>query len=400
MSEFERDPQVADLLITAASEAGAYIRPRGVDAVVRTVRWRRTRMVGVAVLVVAAIAAPLAVLGDRHASHSPVGNPPSTNADPASSGPAPSGSASSLPSSSPSEPAAVDGRIPVAQLRNSTLQIPAWPKGWDADCPTGAVKFTSGKAGQNHIEALQGVPVYVDVDRDGAQETIVIISCSPQGNDYQVLALDRDTTGNVVTLGKVVGSAGNTGKEGSDIMTIWAIAAASEGQVRVDVGEYRPCCETPQVSQHQWRTYGWNGNRFTQTGGPTAFGPNPKVTDLVITADPLTMIKQGDGSWAGTLRVSIHNAAIFATPGELMFALSIDASWQPQSDTQCRFKGGGTMVNCTLPSLDAGANRVLTLHITAPAGSLSTRCTVYASAVGYPDRKPGGASATVKVVEG
>jgi hypothetical protein len=407
MSEFERDERVADLLIGAADEAATFIRPRGVDAVVRTVRRRRTRKPVLAALALVAILVPPTVLGlaDRHAPHTPTGGHSSTSASPAPSpSVAPSDSASPPPSSTPSGPAAPDGRIPADQLRDLTLRIPAWPGGFDDSCPTGTVKFTDGKAGKA-IEALQGDPVYVDIDHDGAQETVVLVSCSPQGKDYQVIALDRDTAGKVVTLGKVVGSAGNTGKEGSDIMTIWAIEAGDNGHVRVDVGEYRPCCMAAQASQHQWRTYGWNGQSFTQTGGPTGFGPNPKVTDLVTTADPLTMTRQADGSWAGTLRVTIHNAAEFVTPGELLLSLHTDESWQAQMGTACDSSPVQPVAGCVLPSLGTGATRTLTVQLTAPAGSLNTRCDVSIGAIdangdGYPDSKPHGLTTTVQVIEG
>jgi hypothetical protein len=99
-------------------------------------------------------------------------------------------------------------------------------------------------------------------------EAIQLISCSPQGSDYQVLAFDQDASGRVVTLGQVVASAGSQGREGVDIMTIWGIATGDNGRVRVDVGEYRPCCAAAQASQHQWRAYGWNGRTFTQTADP------------------------------------------------------------------------------------------------------------------------------------
>jgi hypothetical protein len=407
MSEFEQDQQVAGLLFAAADEAATFIRPRGVDAVVRRVHQRRVRTAGVAAVVLVAVFAPLTVFGitGRHASDRPTGDHPSTSASASPSdaaSPLPSGSP--LPSDSPSGSAAPDGRISADYLRNATLHIPGWPKGFDDGCPTGTVKFTDGTAG-NDVEALQGAPVYVDVDHDGAKETVILVSCRPQGKDYQVIALDRDTTGKVVTLGKVVGSAGNTGTEGSDIMTIWAIKAGDNGQVRVDVGEYRPCCEAAQASQHQWRTYGWSGNRFTQTGGPTTFGPNPDVTDLVITADPLTMTKQADGSWAGTLRVTIHNAAKFVTPGKLLFSLDVDPGWQAQLGSGCGSVPIQPQPGCALPRLGAGASRVVTVAFTAPAGALSTRCSASAYAVdanglGYPDRGPNDNRADAQVIQG
>ena len=400
MSEFDQDRRVAGLLVAAADATAPHIRPRGVGAVVRTVRKRRTRKVaGVSALALLAVFAPLTVLGltDRHAPDTPVGSRPPTSAAPSAS--------VSPPAASPSGPAAPDGRLPASQLRNATLRIPAWPKGFSEDCPTGSVTFRDGRDKARDLDVLQGDPVYVDVDHDGAQETVVLVACSPQGTTYQVLALDRDAAGRIVTVGRIVGSAGNTGTQGSDIMTIWAVKAGANGQVRVDVGEYYPCCDALQASQHQWRTYGWNGKRFAQTGGPTEFGPNPKVTDLVVTADPLTMTRQENGSWTGTLRVRIHNAAAFRVPGQVQFALTVDATWRAQPGTECHFTPGESPLRCRLPSLAPGADRVLTIQLTAPPGPLGTRCEVGAYSVvdayghGYPDVKENGPT-KVQVVEG
>ncbi|MER7004516.1 hypothetical protein ABT297_15910 [Dactylosporangium sp. NPDC000555] len=407
MADFN-DQFLASAFAEFRGEVEPHVKPAGTAAAHDTVHRRhRVRMITATALAALAVAAPVAayaaVTGDPH------GPPPAVTGDAPSDLPSATSSdpASLEPSVAPAVAgsAAPDGRISKADLSNATLNIPAWPKGFDEICPTGKVKFSGGKAGDRGLAALQGDPVYVDVDHDGALETVILISCSPQGSDYQVVALDRDTTGKIVTLGKVVGSAGNTGKEGSDIMTIWAIKAGDNGQVRVDVGEFRPCCEMAQASQHQWREYGWNGSRFTQTGGPAEFGPNPKVTDLVITADRLIMTKQSDGSWAGTLRVNIHNAAKVATPGKVWFGLSIDAGWQSQPGTDCPLNHDSPQ-NCTLPGIGAGADRSLTIRLTAPAGSLSTNSSLYAHAVDanglvYPDRKEfGGVVANVQVVQG
>lgn len=401
MTDFD-DQLLARAFADFRDEAAPHVKPAGTAAAHETVHRRhRARMIAATTLAALVVAAPVAAYaaigGDSHGPPAVSGGSASATSTDMTASPEPSASASDTVSP------ATDGRISTADLDNARLDIPAWPKGFDDGCPTGSVQFTEGKAG-NGIEALQGDPVYVDVDHDGAQETVVLVSCSPQGSDYQVVALDRDTTGKIVTLGKVVGSAGNTGMQGSDIMTIWAVQAGDNGQIRVDVGEYRPCCESAQASQHQWRTYGWNGSQFTQTGGPTVFGPNPNVTDLVVTADRLTMTKQGDGSWAGTLRVTIHNAATFATPGTLWFAFA-DGRWQTQSATGCVFTPSQSQPGCRLPSLDAGASRVLTIQLTTPAGPLNAQCTVYAhttdaNGAGYPDSKPHGASATVPVVQG
>ncbi|MEV8515064.1 hypothetical protein [Dactylosporangium sp. NPDC051484] len=409
MADFD-DRFLASAFAEFRNEVEPHVKPAGTAAAHDTVHRRhRVRMITATALAALAVAVPVAayaaVTGDPHGPPAVTGNSPSDPPSPTFSDPAPPG-----PSVAPSNvvSAAPDGRISKADLRNATLNIPAWPKGFDEICPTGKVKFSAGKAGTNGLEALQGDPVYVDVDHDGAQETVILVSCSPQGSDYQVVALDRDTTGKIVTLGKVVGSAGNTGTERLDIMTIWAIAAGDNGQVRVDVGEYRPCCSMAQASQHQWRTYGWNGNRFTQTGGPTTFLPNSNITDLVITADRPTMTKQSDGSWTGTLRVTIHNTAKFATPGKMRFSIRLDNGWGAQLGTECRDVINDDPLGCTLPSLAAGANRVLTIQLTAGSAFASlanSRCDVYTGAVDangadYPDRNWSDNAATVQVIEG
>jgi hypothetical protein len=130
-------------------------------------------------------------------------------------------------------------------------------------------------------------------------------------------------------------------------------------------------------------------------GGPTAFGPNPKVTDLVTTAGRLTMTKQADGSWQGSVEVTIHNAARYPTPGPVEFLISVDAGWQvnPAAESGCRVTPGAQPLTCLLPVLAPGADRVVNLRVTAPAGTSSGNCTVNAVAVdasshaSYPDRK-------------
>ncbi|GAA2374871.1 hypothetical protein [Dactylosporangium salmoneum] len=288
------------------------------------------------------------------------------------------------------------GGIGKEDLGNATLSVPAWPKGFADSCPTGSVKLDAGKHG---ILQLQGEPAYADVDHDGTAETVVLLSCSPQGQDYKVLALRRDAQGKIVTLGQVVGSAGNTGKQGADIETIWAIQAGENGQVRVDVGEYRPCCDAAQASQHQWRTYGWNGSAFTQTGGPTSFAANPNVTDLSISAERLTMTATGSGSWEGTVKVTVKNNGQFATPGKLRLSFGLPSGLTAQSTPDCTIQPGVEPVPCLADSVPAGGTRVVTLKISATTQPPASQFDVWAAAADdqgrtYPDRKE---SVTTKV---
>jgi hypothetical protein len=133
-----------------------------------------------------------------------------------------------------------------------------------------------------------------------------------------------------------------------------------------------------QASQHQWREYGWNGQRFTQTGGPAKFAANPKVTSLPLTIDPFTMTKQADGSWAGTVKVTIRNAAQFPTPGAIRFAAGGERL-QVASITGCDVTPDNPG-ECRIPVLAKGASRTVTVQLTAPAGDLSAVCYLTARA--------------------
>jgi hypothetical protein len=149
----------------------------------------------------------------------------------------------------------------------------------------------------------------------------------------------------------------------------------ADGQIRVDVGEFRPCCAMVQASQHQWRTYGWSGRSFRQTGGPTSFGPNPKFTDLRTTSTGLKMTKQTNGSWKGVLTVTVHNEAGFATPDRVVLRVGVPGSWKATA-TGCTV-GQGQPLPCALPAVAKGADRTVTVTLTAPAGSLPTSAQLY-----------------------
>ena len=81
------------------------------------------------------------------------------------------------------------------------------------------------------------------------------------------------------------------------------------------------------------------------------------------------MTRQADGSWQGNLRAAIHNAAGYPTPGPVQFLISVDAGWQvsPAADSGCHVTPGEQPLECLLPVLPAGADRVVNLRVTAPA---------------------------------
>ncbi|MGI5246037.1 hypothetical protein [Dactylosporangium sp. CA-139066] len=400
MPDFDNDDLLTSAFADFRSEVSAYVKPAG-SAVARATVQHRHKVRTIAASTIAALAIATPVVAYAAAGSDSNGPPvtPGASVSAVETTTSPAAPATGSPTAS-----APDGRISKTDLGNATLTVPSWPKGFDDGCPKGSVKFSGGKAGSNAILKLQGDPVYVDVDHDGAQETVMLLSCSPQGDDYKVLAFDRDAGGKIVTLGQVVASAGNTGKQGTDIETIWQVQAGDDGQVKVDVGEYRPCCEMAQASQHQWRTYGWNGTAFTQTGGPTAFGPNPNITDVTVTADKLTMTATGSGTWAGTVKVTVHNNAQFATPGKLRIALGVPDTWTIQAISGCTIQQNELPVPCLSGSIPAGGSKVFTIKVTAPAAPQQTEGSVWATAqddkgAGYPGRNDA-APAKFQIVQG
>lgn len=297
MPDFERDPGVDRLLKDVGNTVAGYLDPPGVAGVYATVRQRRrNRAVAVGVLALAVVGGPTVGLALTDRSGPPAGGEPSVTASEAV--PSPSDSASPPPSSSASvTPAAPDGRISLADLKHARLDLPAWPPAATPECRQGkGVEFV-------------GQPIYTDVDHDGAVETVAWLHCQAQA-EYKiakVVAFDRDASGSIVTLGQVLQTPSG-GDEGVGIWKVWGVQATDDGRIRIDVGEYWPCCGVPaELPQHQWRTYGWDGRRFVQTGGPTRFGPNPKIIDIAPTADDVVMTQQADGTWRGTLTVKVRN---------------------------------------------------------------------------------------------
>lgn len=227
-------------------------------------------------------------------------NPPAT--------PGPTASAPAPPAPAPTATRgarAPDGRIPLAQLRNATLDIPAWP----ADNLTGLsgrLTFRDGEVTsppdaafsfERHIVIFS--VTYGDVDRDGAQETLAVIGCVVQNGSEQVVVFDRDAAGRIVTMGTVVATTGQVRQIDRSITVL------ADGTISVKVADYQQCCgdETPQL--WQTRGYRWNGYEFRQARGPTSFPVNPAVTETGMTAGALVFGPAVDGVRHGTLTVTV-----------------------------------------------------------------------------------------------
>jgi hypothetical protein len=264
-------------------------------------RWIRIALI--AALAVILLATPAAVYFLLHEDSTDTGGA-------GGGGALPTPSVSTAPTGAPSATsgvAAPDGRIPVAVLRNATIDVPPWPTD-NLTGISGRVTFHNGEvlvppdstyAFERHM--LIGSVAYGDVDRDGATETVVHINAWIQGGSTQVVALDRSRQGTIVTLGTVVATTGEVRVVDADTTRV-----TGGGVVEARVGDFQRCCgdETPQVWQK--RGYSWDGSRFHQTTGPRSFPVNPWVTETSYEPGELVLGPAVDGVRHGTLTVTVR----------------------------------------------------------------------------------------------
>jgi hypothetical protein len=218
--------------------------------------------------------------------------------------PAPSPPATAEPSPTQPAPAAPpDGRIPILELWNSTLDIPDWPADAVNIGASGPVRFADGRSGPLPPDMVQlYLPEdvgYGDLDGDGAQETVVNVrAAAGEGGSWQVVAFDRDQDGAIITVGQVIATTGPI-KMVSDHVRVVG------GRVQVQVGDYLTCCgDDPSITHWQTRIYAWQSGRFGQVAGPTEFH-NPRITDLSVAVEDLVLAAPVDGVRHGTLRMTV-----------------------------------------------------------------------------------------------
>ncbi|MFI7647896.1 hypothetical protein ACIBTZ_17715 [Micromonospora sp. NPDC049460] len=310
MSEHDTSPNL-DNLFAAYTSGGPLVVPPGVAAARQVARRRRTaRIVASGVLAAVLVATP-AFAGtwlDREPPVPPAGTPTPTS--PATTAPTPSicNSAFAIRCESPSvtsSPAAPppNGRIGEKELGNATLDLPAWPAYLREHCPAGRVRFSDGRAQLSpdadlQVKILQ--VVHADLDRDGAPETAALINCGGlEMSESRVLAFDRNQSDAIVTTGLVVAETG-------DIAGIQRIRPAGSA-VEAEVVDFSSDGIPDSLAQHQWRAYSWSGASFVQSGGPTVFPANPRITDLSISGGQLRLARVDDDQAEGVLSLIIGN---------------------------------------------------------------------------------------------
>jgi hypothetical protein len=328
-------------------------------------RRRGLRVALVAALAVLVLAVPLAlylVLRDDSSGIAPVPEP--------STGP--SSSVSVAPSTAaPTATPAPDGRISLERLRNATFSVPAWPTD-NLTGTSGRLTFHNGQVVvladnrfpfERHI--IIGGVAYGDVDRDGASETIVELDCVVQGGSQQLVALDRDGAGNIVTMGTVVATTGEI-----RVIDSTSVRVTGDGVVEARVGDFQRCCgdETPQM--WQVRGFGWTGGQFRQVGGPAAFPLNPSVTETSVSGSDLVLGPAVDGIRRGILTVTVrhirstrpHHLVLYLSPAP---GIERDGlAWPP-----ARTNDPNAPIAVDLPTPPTGGSASYTFAFRRPATS-------------------------------
>ncbi|MBY8873962.1 hypothetical protein K7640_19210 [Micromonospora sp. PLK6-60] len=371
MTEYE--DRLVDAEFTAYRDALVpAVQPAGPDAARATVRRRRHRAVAVtAAAVVLAVAVPVAGRAALDRESGPPDPGPAQSVEPSPTGtgaPSPSAAPSTSPPVSPPAgsptgsagaevPTVPDGRISRAQLLAGKVDLPAWTP---EECAAG------GGVRLRKTDQDVGVPALLslahgDIDADGADETVALLGCRyGEAVGKQVVAFDRDTAGRIVTLGQVT----RTGEGQRDIL---AYEVTDGGSVRVRVADIQPCCDVPTyLARDQWRTYRWQGGRFAQTGGPTEFGPDDRLTDLALTAGELVLSTPGaDGKRTGSLTVTVVNKGPVDVP--LLGFVGLDRLGERAGGdfAQCRDlpEVGPHWASCVTGGLPAGQRRSLTFTV-------------------------------------
>ncbi|MGN9775179.1 hypothetical protein ACTMS0_05285 [Micromonospora sp. H33] len=366
MPEHDTGPNLNDIF-TAYTSGGPLVAPPGAAAAQQVARRRRTARIaaaGVLAMVLAAAPAFAATWVDPDPP-APPGNTATPSASASSPPPSPTPSSTSTPAAPPP-----DGRIGEAELGDATLELPAWPTNLKDYCPAGQVRFSDGRAklspdAELDVRIVQ--VVHADLDRDGAQETAALIICSGlEMSESRVLAFDRTTDGRIATMGLVTG-------ETDGIAGMRRIRAKGTA-VEVEVVDAAGDGVADGLAQPQWRSYSWSDGRFVQSGGPTAFPANPRVTDLSVSGGDVRLTPDGADTASGTLRLTVGNEGPQrATEPRLRVTLptGFEITSLPPDCTTFVF-ARGTDYTCQLPTLAVGGSFGVDLPVSlrrSPLGS-------------------------------
>jgi hypothetical protein len=378
MDEQQQLDLIDDAFI-AFRAGGPLVHPIGADAARATIKHRRrVRVIAATVAAVVAVMIPATGyatgLFDAQGPPSVPGTSTGPSVDPSVSESPPSTSASMTP-------VAPDGRITVDELAQATVDFGGTPRSQSL-CSGGSFTFkgnptigTYPKFGAERYTIKK--VIVVDFDNDGAQETVALVDCAIEGHDSVALALDRDTTGKIITVGQVLVTG-----QGTSVKSIFDVRADAGGAVGLQVGDRSVCCATTDAMvEHQWRSYSFDGVKFTQIAGRTSFTPVAPPADLSVAMTGLTLGKPSNGVRHGTFTVTVTNHGPNAAPGAVISAaiggarflkgsLQIatdlhDCTTATQRSTASADPYEAAMMTCHLFGFKVGESRTFTFRVTS-----------------------------------
>jgi len=211
---------------------------------------RKVRLTTLSVLGALLIAVPVVTFAANPRGN----NPPPGPATSATREPTVESSAepSVAPSVQPSTAPPPDGRITLQQLTAHPVEVPSWNNHHEP-CDNGRIRLK--------LETLKPFEVYVkkvihtNLDSDEALETAAQLVCrSGDPAPEQVVAYDRDASGQIVLIGRIYGHF-------DDVDFTRDMAARPEGGLKVNVC-VGGCGSDPDPGKYQDREYAWDGTKF------------------------------------------------------------------------------------------------------------------------------------------
>jgi len=253
----------------------------------------------------------------------------------------------------PALAAPADGKIDNKTLAQATLSVPPMTR-WSG-CPSGTVKFTNSKASKPTGTLAVTSRVYANLDADAALETAVLLTCTT--NDVsvgQVVALDRDAKGNIVTLGQVVGPR-------NGVATVTALQASGGTAIGAEVADLLTTRTGTVTPQRQIRSYGPDGPYdFKQVGGPTSFPDRGMPTDLELYSAGVATTNKGQQYIRFDVRNKGTNPALgFWLHLERFGTTTVNAAPPADCFVEPAMRGYG----CDGGVLQPGAHRAFTFRI-------------------------------------
>jgi hypothetical protein len=274
---------------------------------------------------------------------------------------------------------------------DGTLTVPSWPD--LPRCPSGELTFRFGGRSDptptdmflQVFKSLRG-----DVDHDGSADLLVHLGCNsgvdptPEGAiTAQVVAYSGDRL-----LGRVVASPPDPNAPfilpGERDVHITDVSVEADGRVRVDWLE-----RSDSASATSTRTFGWNGDRFTQIGDATEL-QGPTAAELSIEASGARGV-DSLGRAAVTVDVTVRNAGrVRSAP--LRLAIVVPARLHPAGPgwDGCRVPLETPLLNltpspveynaavplvCPAAAVDPGGGSTRRFHFLEVAGPITPRPT-------------------------